>query len=366
MDIILRNIKRFSYPITVYITWRLAILIYQIFIQPYYIINKDSTSIYQRIFESWTTYWDAGHYLSIAQNGYSYPQQAFFPLWPLLIRIASINSIIPEQIIISILVWIFGLSSFILFYILAIRLVGKEAAKYALFIFATFPSSMFLIAGYTEAFFLTLVLSSFLLLEQKRYFLSALVAGFSSATRLVGIGLLCNFFFIKHSYSNKVFYILVGLIGLFMYMFFLELNYSDPFLFSKAQEYWCEISGKCQLTFPLLPLIDFTVLILTNRSQINSASYLDWLSAVVFLLLSIFVFTKLRINYFLYTLTVILLPLCTGSTVGMIRYIMVAFPIFYILPILIKSKIILIIIGIMLFLLQLRFIALFSSSMWVA
>lgn len=359
------NLMLPRYPLTIYLIWRLIILLYQIFLQPFYNVTLDSSTIYQRIFLSWTTYWDAGHYISIATQGYHYPQQAFFPLWPLLIKIFSFvtNSFNNASFVLS---SIFGLSTFMLFYFLAVRLIGKTYAKSALILFASFPSTMFLLAGYTEGLFLTLTLLSFLMLEKKLYLLSAVFAGLTTLTRLAGIGITFAYLFLNQSLSKKVIYVSLSLSGLLFYMLFLQFTYSNGFLFADAQREWCKSQGRCQFIFPLSPLVEYSKLILIGWVRLNlSVTFLDWFSSVFFLAMLVPVFKKFKFYYFVYSLIVILLPLFS-STVGMVRYVLVAFPVFFVIPLLLRSKILFFILCLLLFLLEMRFINSFTNRIWVA
>lgn len=355
------------FPVTVYMIWRLVILLYQIFLQPHYKITADSQTIYQRVYLAWTHYWDLGHYIGIALKGYHYPQQAFFPLWSLIIKLFSLTGL-SVFLLVFILTFLLGLAAFIMFYNLAILLVGKNYAKYALIIFCAFPSTMFLLAGYTEALFLTLTLSSFLLLEKKRYFLSAALSCFSTLTRLAGVGIAISFLLLKHVPSKrKLLLFLLGISGLLIYMSYLYFTFGDPLIFISAQHAWCQISNRCGLTFPLTPLISYAQLLLTGWVKPSlSFVFIDWVSSTIFLLLLIPVFKRFKLTYFSYSLISCLLPLFSGTTIGMVRYVLVAFPVFFIIPSLIKNKLLFFIICVILFLLQLRFIALFTSRMWVA
>lgn len=176
---------------------------FQVFIQPFYKITQDSLALWDRLFTSWTLYWDGGHYLSIATSGYHFPQQAFFPLWPLLIKFATMMGL-SAQWASYLLTLLLGFFNFVLFYLLAVKLIGKIKAKWALIIFACYPSAIFLHAGYSENLFLCLTLFSYLLLENKRYWLSAMVAGLSVSSRMVGVATAVSFGFIKIVFTKKL------------------------------------------------------------------------------------------------------------------------------------------------------------------
>lgn len=364
-----KKISYIRFPLSVFLSWRLIILIFQIFIQPYYKIGPKSLTIYQRLFDSWTYYWDSGHYLYIVQNGYNFPRQNFFPLWPFLIKLFTILTfgIFPIEWVAYILTFILGLTTFIFFYLLAVKLIGEKNAKLALIIFASFPSTMFLHAGYTENLFLTLTLLSFWLLEKKRFILSSLTGGLSSATRSAGIGISLVYLVMKVSLRKKIIYFSLSLSGILGYMLYLKLQSGNSFLFAKAHQEWCTAIEQCKITFPLNPLIPQAQLFFAGLLRPNlSSSFLDWVSSVIFLILLWPIFKYLNKTYFIYSAVVLLMPLATGMSTSMVRYVLVAFPAFFVIPKIIKSKWLVFLLAFLLSLLQLRFISLFTNFIWVA
>ncbi|MBI2596786.1 hypothetical protein HYW41_01395 [Candidatus Daviesbacteria bacterium] len=219
-------LSKVKFPVTVYLIWYLIILLFQIFLQPFYKLTDEPLTLYQRLYLSWVIYWDGGHYVTIAQKGYQFPQQAFFPLWPLFIKIFSfIFGFYNASFILTI---IFGLTAFILFYLLAKKLVG-DLSKYALILFAVFPSTMFLHAGYTEGLFLTLTLLSFLFVEQKRFLLSSLVSLLCSMTKIIGITLSGIYLLINQPIKKRLIYSAISLLGLLTYIFYLQIFFGDGF-----------------------------------------------------------------------------------------------------------------------------------------
>lgn len=349
----------------VYFSWRVLILLFQTFIQPRYIGSPESATLYQRLFYSWVAYWDSGQYTGIALKGYEFPQQAFFPLWPLLIKAVTLAGLSVETSL-YILTLIFSLTTFILFYLLAVKILSKKEAKYALLLFCAYPTSMFLISGYTESAFLTFTLLAFLLLEKGNYIAASLIGGLASFTRLVGTAVALSFLTINSKVTKRLLYFFLCLWGFMAYAVYLFVNYKDPFYFMKAGQAWCEVSGRCGLAFPLSPLYYYAKFIVEGWIEPNFTSITDFLAPVIFIFLLYFVFKKLGLRYFIYSLTVILIPLVSGSTVGMVRYVLVAFPVFYVLPGLLRSKVIIFIVCVLLLLLQLRFIAYYTNKMWVA
>lgn len=355
-----------KFPIIVFLAWYLIILFLQVFGEPHYFYSSDFSTLKQRIFTAWIYNWDGGHYLSVAQNGYVFPKQNFFPLWPLLIKIFTFG-IFSVELVAFILTFVLSLTTFILFYLLASLLTTEKNAKLSLIIFASFPSAMFLRASYTENLFLTLTLLSFWLLEKKRFILSGLVGGLAGATRSVGIAMSVVYFALRAPLKKKIIYCLLGSSGILGFMVYQQLWFNDPLLFTKAHQDWCINIGQCQLTFPLNPLMSYFSLLLQGWIKPNlSPGFLDWVSSVIFLCLLWPVYKYLKKSYFIYAAIVLFLPLATGMLSSMTRYVLVAFPVFFILPLIIRSKIFIYIICILLFLLQLRFAELFINKIWVA
>lgn len=353
---------RFAFPVGVYFLWRLVIFSYQMLLEP---TNQVTSSLYHKLFFNWVKNWDGGHYTGIAANGYQFPQQAFFPLWPLLIKALSLTGM-SVYMAAYLLSFILGLTTFILFYVLASKLLNKQQAKYALILFACFPSTMFLHASYTEPLFLTLVLLSFWLLEKKHYFFSALTGGIATSSRFVGVAVAVSYPLLKKPLIKRIFWTSLALSGLVAYMFYLQVVYHNPLYFKDAEETWCP-QQQCNWSFPFDTLSTYGNLI--SLGWIKPSLYfgfIDWTAATIFILLTPVVLKKLGLNYFLYSLLVILPRLSSGTTVAMIRFVLVAFPIFFILPSLLRFRIIIVIVSLLLLLLQLRFVDLFINGLWVA
>lgn len=340
------KIKLLLFPLGVYLVWRIVLV-------AFLLVTKGS------LYTSWVRFFDSGQYTGIALNGYQFPQQAFFPLWPLLLRVLSTTGLTIE-VSSFILSSLFSLSTFILFYKLSLRLVGRDQSKKSLVLFASFPASIFLLAGYTESLFMTLVLASFLLTENGHDFWGSLFGGLSSATRIVGAAVSLSFL-----WRRKIPFFFISLSGLLFYILYLWFQFGRPLYFLDADKAWCEVSGRCGLVAPWSTLWRYVDLYLKGHLDINFTVVSDWIASVIFIGFLLPVYKKLKLNYFLYSFVLIITPLMSGSTVGMIRYVLPVFPIFFVLPSLIKSKYLLLVIILLFFLLQLRFTSHFVHNLWV-
>jgi len=143
--------------------------------------------------------WDGGWYLKIIQNGYptlagSEPTigdgaLAFFPLYPLLVRIASFILHVPPQFVGIILSWIFFFVALqVLYYVLRHNWnFNQGTARFALALLALNPFGFFFGMLYTESLFLMLMAFVLLFLSKRAYLWAALFAGLASGARNVGI-----------------------------------------------------------------------------------------------------------------------------------------------------------------------------------
>ena len=134
------------------------------------------------IWERFDTLW----YLHIAQHGYDRREAvAFYPLYPALIRtLGPLTSDIGASLLIS------TVSSFFLFWGL-LRLLRTEAPDQQPFrglaLFAAWPASFILFAGYTEALAIALVLWCILFAREERWGAAAACGFAAGLTRSMGI-----------------------------------------------------------------------------------------------------------------------------------------------------------------------------------
>lgn len=135
----------------------------------------------------WTLF-DSAHYINIAKDGYVAFQSAFFPLYPVLIRIlggphASDNTLALVGILISNIAFA---GSLWLLFLLTRDEWGEKIARRAVWIEAFFPATAFGAAVYTESLFLFLSLAFFWMARQKRWFLSGIFGFLVGMTRNSG------------------------------------------------------------------------------------------------------------------------------------------------------------------------------------
>jgi hypothetical protein len=155
----------------------------------------------------WYRY-DTVHYLEIAQGGYSYPSlTTWAPVYPLLIHCLSILGLAPmlAALIISSAACLLAL---FLVYLLVYQFGGIRLADRTLLVIILFPTSFFLVAGYTEPLFILLSIAFFLLLYRHNWFWAGVIGSIATLTRFQGVALILPAAWIvwqsldKHSPTN--------------------------------------------------------------------------------------------------------------------------------------------------------------------
>jgi hypothetical protein len=195
--------------------------------------------------------WDSGWFLSIADGGYDVPQPrtAFFPLYPLLIRVVgepihAVGLVDPHGFeLAGVLISIVAL--LVAFYFLH-RLteveLGPKAANYAVALLALFPTSFYFSAIYSESLFLALTVACLYCARMGWWWRAAVVGALAAATRSQGVVLLLPLAIIAwqarpdRRAAAALLLVPLGLVGYMAYVrWTTRYGYLAPF---KAHEEW--------------------------------------------------------------------------------------------------------------------------------
>jgi hypothetical protein len=133
---------------------------------------------------------DALWFLRIASAGYvdGDGSAAFFPLYPLLTR--GLSAVLGGHPLAAALVisHVAAFGSMLMLYLLTARELGdEEAARRAVVYLAVFPTSFFLLAPYSEALFLLLVLVCLWAARRRRWAVAGVAGALAAATRNLGV-----------------------------------------------------------------------------------------------------------------------------------------------------------------------------------
>lgn len=323
---------------------------------------------------------DGEHYLSIARQGYKPLTYFFFPLYPLIVRTVaymtgakSMEDMVVVGLLLSNVSFFIGLVGFWKLFLLDFK---REVVLWGVIFLVFFPTSFYFASFYTESLFLSLAVWSFYFLRRKNYIISSLLAGLTTATRIVGLSFLPVFlalFLKSRSKKNLVkgtFSILLSVSGLIFYMFYLFTKTGNPIEFFTSVSIFGE---QRQSSFILLPQVFYRYLfkIIPNLdysySPVVLTTFLEIGVAVVFFILSILAFYKLRLEYALYLLTSYIIPTFSGSFSSLPRYILLSFPAFILISsIFEKKKFLRIFCFASIFLLLFIYSSLFFRGYWVS
>jgi len=320
---------------------------------------------------SWAN-WDGGHYLGIAKSGYLYPfQYAFFPLFPLLIRIVSPflgGNFLASGLVLSNFFLILAL---VFFFKLCRLDFNLDITKKALIFLLIFPTSFFLAAVYSESLFLFLVFSSFYFARQKKWFFASILAAFASATRALGIllfiALLFEYFYqqkFRFKLSLNLFFIFLSPFGFLLYLLYLKIAAGNHWLFLSAQEHWQRL-----ISFPWQTLLSYGSFVLGINS-FGTSSYaqivLEFSTAIIFLLILIFSSFRIRVSYLIFGFSYLFATLTTGNLLSQPRLMLAIFPVFLTLSIWAQNKIFDLFVTFLSLLLFGLFLSLFLNGYWIA
>jgi Gpi18-like mannosyltransferase len=241
--------------------------------------------------------WDGPIYLSIAQHGYTSGVQAnFFPLYPLLVRIVHgfVSSLVYSGLAVA---WT-SLVGAIYFYLKIIKQLygvtdNAEALRGVVF-FILFPTSVFLIATYTESLFALLALGATYYALRGTWLPAALLTMLSTATHVNGlfVVVLVSLLLLeaKVQPAKIVATAAIGSFGLAAYMVFQNVRFHDPleFLVAQKNHSWFNFSAMHVITELLtlngMFLILLVIAALYWRRQRKSFSLYSLLYAAIVLL----------------------------------------------------------------------------------
>jgi len=322
---------------------------------------------------------DGVHYLKIAYEGYKAAfSQAFFPLYPILIRFLNILprdlSLDPRYFVDPsyfytglILSNLFFLGFMVFFYKLLRLDYSEKIAKLSLILVLVFPTSFYFGSIYTESLFLFLAVGSIYLFRTKNYFWAGIVAALASATRVIGIFIPIVFLIEGRKELKKSFVsLLLAPAGILIYMFYLYKNFGDSILFLNSQPGFG--AGRSAQAYILLPQVLFRYIKIFLSVKITTLTFfnaaLEFIFATIPLSLLIVFFKKIRPSYLWFSLLALILPTLTGTLSSMPRYVLVAFPLFPLLTQLVGKNYKFLAAGMAI--IQIILLSMFIRGYWVA
>ena len=262
--------------------------------------------------------WDGVRYISIAVHGYNNAfVTGFFPLYPLVASIIHvvISSPLDSALIIS---WASFIGA-IYFYLKIIKrffnIKDNAAALKAVLLFVLFPSAMYMIAAYSESLFALFALGGIYYALERKYLKAGLMTMFATAARINGVFIVLFVALILFEEKEKIINIfkasVIGSLGAIFYMIYLYVTRKNPLLFLKAQEthHWLQSS-----------LI----------TKLGSFGWVDYVFALAILWTAVYWWNKRR-SFSVFTSLFLLIPIIGGQFGGYPRYVLMAFPLQFML-----------------------------------
>ncbi len=318
---------------------------------------------------------DGEHFIAIAQYGYQQYTHAFFPLYPKIISIimlvpkVTVYELAKAGLVISSVGFLAGL---IFFYKLLKLDYSPNFSLGVIILLILFPTSFYFNAVYSEALFFMLVTGSFFFFRTKKYFWAFIFGFLASLTRVFGILIFLSF--LIEVFTNKIpvrksFWILFIPLGLISYMVYLYNSIGDPLAFYNLQLIVGEQHQRGIILFPQILFRYLKIITTADLSSLFTTIILEFAVGIIFFALPIFgYFKKIRLSYLFFAFFGYLLPTIQGSFSSLPRYVLVLFPSFIVLGLVIKTlplflKISLACISLILLVIE---TALFIRGYWVA
>ncbi len=282
--------------------------------------------------------WDGSHYLILSEAGYEKgsPSCAFYPLWPATIRLVRYLVGGDSLLLALLLANGFSLIAYSMFYVLVSRDFGGAIARDSLILVVAFPGALFFSLPYTEWIYFLMVVFFFTALEREHIFWPCAAAFLMPLTRPIGVFVILPWAW--HMYEGKKPWrhwlpLLAPLLG-----------YAAYFILIYAWTGNALEGFEAQKNYPNAPSIQN----ITNLSgflhafvSINSFggmrdAILDRSCFILVLALLPFIF-RIKKTWFFYTFVVGLVPATTSWFMSYRRYIMVCFPVFVVLALLLSK-----------------------------
>jgi Dolichyl-phosphate-mannose-protein mannosyltransferase len=279
--------------------------------------------------------WDSGWYDRIARLGYveSRGQQSdvvFFPAFPYLARWFAplFGSSWAAGLVVGNLAF---LAALFFVHALAKERLGEEGGRRAVWLVLFYPASFFYSAFYTEGLFLLAVAGSFYYFERQRLLQASLFGALAALTRAAGIVLLPALFLgtlaregWARAFSPRLLALVCIPLGLVAFMMLLDKSVGDPLAFMRGEA-----------AFGCAPSLPWKTLYLAARNlhPANVIECLDLVAALGLLAVAVIAFRAKDVAQAVFTLGVVVLPLCAGRVRSMERYSACAVAVFLVLAV---------------------------------
>lgn len=332
----------------IFVLWRTVLFLFVFLGEKWFILQNDFLGGGKSMYASNPYLWswlnfDGEHYLAIAREGYRPLTYFFFPLYPLMTRYLGellggglINFVVGGLVISN---GLFLGTLFGLYKLLKIDYKGLVVWR-VIFLLLIFPTSFYFGAYYTESLFMFLVVWSFYLARQGKWFWVGILGVLATATRVIGVVLLPALLIEWWLQSGKkrdvnldLVYVFLIPLGLTSYMYYLAKVAGDPLEFLHSVEIF---GSQRSASFVMLPQVFYRYVFkiipsLTNYWPIVFVTLMEFLVGAMYLIMGVLGWWKLRKSYWIFMVGGYIMPTLSGSFSSLPRYVLPLFPGFILL-----------------------------------
>ncbi len=290
-------------------------------------------------FERRFNHWDSEHYLNLARDGYTAGTGlcAFYPLWPICIRIGTFLTGGDYIAAGYLLCNTFSLLGFLLFFRLVWERHGLGVANRATFILLFFPGSVFFFLPYTESLFLLLLMILLFCLNHTHHKAAALAAFFLPMARAIGIFILPFMvweLWRKKAPLRKYWICLTPLLGYALYFAIMHFQTGNALEGFQAQKQFPAQPSIARIADPmgfLERFADFS----WNHNAMRS-----WVDRLFFLIFfySLYAIFRTDSGYGIYAICSGLIPALSNILMSYSRFVCLVFPMFIVLGMCIRGR----------------------------
>ncbi len=320
--------------------------------------------------------WDSQHYYLLSDKGYGVNpmSDAFYPLYPTLIKLfrpVFLGNTVLTGVVLS---NIFSIIGMLFLYLLVLKLFKSQTAFKTVLLFSAFPTAFHMNIMYSEALFLMLVFGFFYYIYNNKFMPAVIFALLLPISRPQGILLLAPlvvFILIKHKYkflrvlkAKENFIIGAFILGWFGYFFFMYNETGSFFAGFEAQKLYVAQSSIWNiLRIDQWFIGNFVNLEFSLHGYTNSI--IDRSFFIIYLIMLYYIYKKTNKVLFVFALFMGLIPALSDHFMSYTRLLLPVFPMFIALGKVIKEKTAYVI-AVLLFLVQIVFAVRHCLGYWVA
>ncbi|EKD90020.1 MAG: integral membrane protein [uncultured bacterium] len=310
--------------------WIFSVHLYIILLLPSLPVPNEILSqipLTQRFLAIWFANSDGSYYIEIAKSWYQNTSPVFFPAWPILIRLTGATFLGTKILALVLTLGFFHLLPKVL---KALNFQGKIDLEKLIFILVLYPGTGSLLSPMTEPLYLVLTAATIIVVEKGNYKLGSLFVAVASATRPNGF-LLASYLFIRvilkgSKIIKKNWSVFpIALSGFLSYFAYLYLKFGSLNIYFEEQKKWSSSLSFASIWRVFTDSKEIFLQTFSSYKPEPVALY-HFASLFFFIFIALLSFKKINKPLWLYSVSVVLLPMLSGVHSSVSRYLLAGFP----------------------------------------